>query len=161
MSWHYTLRSVDGHIAQHVKAKDVGWHAGNWYVNAKSIGLEHEGFAAQGAWYTEAMYRTSAKLVRYLALRLGIPLDRQHIIGHDNVPGTTAGHRRAACTGTRARTGTGRTTSTCCRRPFRSDRHAAQRAWSRSTRTSPTNQPAFTGCARRPACPARRAARPR
>lgn len=88
VSWHYTLRSVDGHIAQHVKAKDVGWHAGNWYVNAKSIGLEHEGFAAQGTWYTEALYRTSAKLVRHLALRLGIPLDRQHIIGHDNVPGT-------------------------------------------------------------------------
>jgi N-acetyl-anhydromuramyl-L-alanine amidase AmpD len=90
VSWHYSLRSVDGHIAQHVKTKDVGWHAGNWYVNAKSIGLEHEGFAAQGTWYTEAMYRTSAKLVRHLALRLGIPLDRQHIIGHDNVPGTTA-----------------------------------------------------------------------
>lgn len=88
VSWHYSLRSVDGHIAQHVKAKDVGWHAGNWYVNAKSIGLEHEGFAAQGTWYTEALYRTSAKLVRHLALRLGIPLDRKHIIGHDNVPGT-------------------------------------------------------------------------
>lgn len=87
VSWHYTLRSVDGHIAQHVKVKDVGWHAGNWYVNAKAIGLEHEGFAAQGTWYTEAMYRTSAKLVRHLALRLGIPLDRNHIIGHDNVPG--------------------------------------------------------------------------
>ncbi|MCM0674089.1 N-acetylmuramoyl-L-alanine amidase [Micromonospora phytophila] len=90
VSWHYSLRSVDGHIAQHVKTKDVGWHAGNWYVNAKSIGLEHEGFAAQGTWYTEAMYRTSAKLVRHLALRLGIPLDRQHIIGHDNIPGTVA-----------------------------------------------------------------------
>lgn len=89
VSWHYTLRSSDGHIAQHLKAKDVGWHAGNWYVNAKAIGLEHEGFAANGAWYTEAMYRTSAKLVRYLALRLNIPLDRQHIIGHDNVPGVT------------------------------------------------------------------------
>jgi N-acetylmuramoyl-L-alanine amidase len=89
LGWHYTLRSVDGHIAQHIKAKDVGWHAGNWYVNAKSIGIEHEGFAAQGTWYTEAMYRSSAKLVRYLALRLGIPLDRQHILGHDNVPGIT------------------------------------------------------------------------
>ncbi|MEV4753885.1 peptidoglycan recognition family protein [Micromonospora sp. NPDC049559] len=92
VSWNYTLRSVDGHIAQHVKAKDVAWHAGNWYVNAKSVGLEHEGFAAQGTWYTEAMYRSSAKLVRYLALRLGIPLDRQHIIGHDNVPGILPGN---------------------------------------------------------------------
>ncbi|MBE1486225.1 N-acetylmuramoyl-L-alanine amidase [Plantactinospora soyae] len=87
VSWQYTLRSADGHIAQHVKAKDVAWHAGNWYVNAKAIGLEHEGFAAQGTWYTEAMYRTSAKLVRHLADRYDIPLDRQHIIGHDNVPG--------------------------------------------------------------------------
>ncbi|NED51328.1 N-acetylmuramoyl-L-alanine amidase, partial [Micromonospora aurantiaca] len=90
LGWHYTLRSVDGYIAQHIKTKDVGWHAGNWYVNAKSIGLEHEGFAGQGTWYTEAMYRTSAKLVRHLALKLGIPMDRQHIIGHDNVPGITA-----------------------------------------------------------------------
>ncbi|MCG5214385.1 peptidoglycan recognition protein family protein [Streptosporangium soli] len=89
VSWHYTLRSQDGHIAQHVKTKDVGWHAGNWYVNAKSIGLEHEGFLAQGgSWYTEAMYRTSAKLVRHLAAKHRVPLDRAHIIGHDNVPGT-------------------------------------------------------------------------
>jgi N-acetyl-anhydromuramyl-L-alanine amidase AmpD len=88
VSWNYTLRSSDGHIAQHVKAKDVAWHAGNWYVNAKAIGLEHEGFAAQGTWFTEAMYRSSAKLVGYLAAKYRIPLDRQHILGHDNVPGT-------------------------------------------------------------------------
>ncbi len=89
VSWQYTLRSSDGHVAQHVKARDVAWHAGNWYINAKAIGLEHEGFAAQGTWYTEAMYRSSAKLVRYLAKRHHIPLDRDHILGHDNVPGTT------------------------------------------------------------------------
>ncbi|RST10426.1 N-acetylmuramoyl-L-alanine amidase [Streptomyces sp. WAC05374] len=90
VSWHYSLRSSDGHIAQHVPLKDVGWHAGNWYVNAKSVGLEHEGFlVSPDAWYTEAMYRTSARLVRYLAKRYGVPLDRQHILGHDNVPGPT------------------------------------------------------------------------
>ncbi|WP_432013449.1 N-acetylmuramoyl-L-alanine amidase [Streptomyces cucumeris] len=90
VSWQYTLRSADGHIAQHVPLKDVAWHAGNWYVNAKSIGLEHEGFlTAPDAWYTEAMYRASARLVRYLARRFDIPLDRQHILGHDTVPGTT------------------------------------------------------------------------
>lgn len=90
VSWNYTLRSTDGHIAQHVKARDVAWHAGNWYVNAKSIGLEHEGFLANpDAWYTEAMYRSSARLVKYLAKRYGIPLDRQHILGHDTVPGPT------------------------------------------------------------------------
>ncbi|MFE1288423.1 N-acetylmuramoyl-L-alanine amidase [Streptomyces sp. NPDC058751] len=91
VSWQYTLRSTDGHVAQHVKAKDVAWHAGNWYVNAKSIGLEHEGFlTAPDTWYTEEMYRASARLVRYLARKYDIPLDRQHIIGHDNVPGPTA-----------------------------------------------------------------------
>ncbi|MFK0170786.1 N-acetylmuramoyl-L-alanine amidase [Streptomyces sp. NPDC090306] len=90
VSWNYTLRSTDGLVAQHVKAKDVAWHAGNWYVNAKSIGLEHEGFlAAPDAWYTEAMYRSSARLVKYLSAKYGIPLDRQHILGHDNVPGPT------------------------------------------------------------------------
>ncbi|MET7389166.1 N-acetylmuramoyl-L-alanine amidase [Streptomyces sp. NPDC005529] len=90
VSWNYTLRSTDGHIAQHVKAKDVAWHAGNWYVNAKSIGLEHEGFlTSPDAWYTEEMYRASARLVRYLSAKYAIPLDRQHILGHDNVPGPT------------------------------------------------------------------------
>jgi hypothetical protein len=89
VSWQYTMRSSDGHIWQHVKAKDVAWHAGNWYVNMHSIGIEHEGFAAQGAtWYTEALYRNSAKLVAYLAAKNNIPLDRAHIIGHDQVPGT-------------------------------------------------------------------------
>ncbi|MFD3337181.1 N-acetylmuramoyl-L-alanine amidase [Streptomyces sp. NPDC058700] len=89
VSWHYSLRSADGHIANHLRAKDVGWHAGNWYVNSKAIGLEHEGFLAEGGqWYTEAMYRTSARLVRHLAKKYRIPLDRAHVIGHDNVPGT-------------------------------------------------------------------------
>ncbi|MEU8888460.1 N-acetylmuramoyl-L-alanine amidase [Streptomyces sp. NPDC048442] len=88
VSWQYTLRSSDGHIAQHVPLKDVAWHAGNWYTNAKSVGLEHEGFlTAPNAWYTEAMYRASARLVRHLAAKYDIPLDRLHVIGHDNVPG--------------------------------------------------------------------------
>ncbi|MEV0402820.1 peptidoglycan recognition family protein [Actinoallomurus sp. NPDC050550] len=89
LGWNYTVRSADGHVAQHLKAKDVGWQAGNWYINSKSIGIEHEGFLAQGGtWYTEAMYRSSSELVRYVAHRFHVPLDRAHILGHDNVPGT-------------------------------------------------------------------------
>lgn len=117
LAWHYSIRSADGHVDQHVRTKDVGWHAGNWYVNAKSVGIEHEGFLTDpGAWYTEAMYRASARLVRYLAGRYGIPLDRQHILGHDNVPGPTPRTSRG-CTPTPARTGTGRTTSSSWERP--------------------------------------------
>ncbi|MEV1177984.1 N-acetylmuramoyl-L-alanine amidase, partial [Nonomuraea sp. NPDC049784] len=89
-SWHYTIRSSDGHVAQHVPANDIAWHAGNWDVNTRSIGIEHEGYLAKGGtWYTEAMYRSSAKLVKYLAGKYDIPLNRAHILGHDNVPGTT------------------------------------------------------------------------
>jgi hypothetical protein len=90
LGWHYTIRSADGHVAQHINPKNVGFQAGNWYVNMHSIGIEHEGFAAAGAaWYTESMYRSSATLVRYLAREYGVPLNRAHIIGHDQVPGIT------------------------------------------------------------------------
>ncbi|MFJ5518607.1 N-acetylmuramoyl-L-alanine amidase [Streptomyces griseoluteus] len=90
VSWNYTIRSTDGLIAQHVKTKDVAWHAGNWDVNARSVGIEHEGFLTDpDAWYTEAMYRSSARLVKYLSRAYGVPLDRQHILGHENVPGPT------------------------------------------------------------------------
>jgi len=88
LGWHYTVRSSDGHVAQHVNPKNVGFHAGNWYVNMHSIGIEHEGFAATGAtWYTESMYESSAALVKHLATKYGVPLDRAHVIGHDQVPG--------------------------------------------------------------------------
>ncbi|UYM05301.1 N-acetylmuramoyl-L-alanine amidase [Solicola gregarius] len=90
-SWNYTIRSSDGHIAQHLKPKDVGWQAGNWYINAHSIGIEHEGKAGNGSWYTEALYRQSAQLVRYLTRKYDIPRDRGHILGHDTVPGTIPG----------------------------------------------------------------------
>ncbi len=91
LAWNYTIRSNDGHVAQHLDAKDVGWHAGNWYINMHSIGIEHEGKAGNGAWYTEAMYQNSAKLVRHLAKKYDIALDPAHIIGHDQIPGTVLG----------------------------------------------------------------------
>ena len=93
-STHYVIRSSDGHIAQMVENKNVGWHAGNWYVNGHAIGIEHEGYAIDGAtWYTESMYQASAALVRYLAARYNIPLDRAHIIGHDDIPGPTSAYQ--------------------------------------------------------------------
>ncbi|GAB3923302.1 amidase [Microlunatus endophyticus] len=91
LGWHYSIRSSDGQVAQHIATKNVGWHAGNWYINQHSIGVEQEGFAAQGAtWFSESLYRNSARLVRYLAQKWNIPLDRAHILGHDNVPGINA-----------------------------------------------------------------------
>jgi hypothetical protein len=84
---HYLVRSSDGLVTQLVQTRNVAWHAGNYYLNTHSVGIEHEGFAISGAsWYDESLYESSAALVRYLAGRFGVPLDRQHVIGHDDVP---------------------------------------------------------------------------
>nr|WP_053851818.1 N-acetylmuramoyl-L-alanine amidase [Streptomyces sp. NRRL B-24085] len=84
---HYVMSST-GAVTQMVPTKDIAFHAGNYSTNLHSIGIEHEGYAAHGAaWYTEAPYQATADLVKYLAERFDIPLDRQHIIGHDNVAG--------------------------------------------------------------------------
>ncbi|MGW2458023.1 N-acetylmuramoyl-L-alanine amidase [Streptomyces sp. NPDC001761] len=85
-SAHYVVRSSDGAVTQMVPTKNLGFHAGNYSTNLHSIGIEHEGYAAHGAtWYTQSEYRATAELVKYLAEHFDIPLDRQHIIGHDNV----------------------------------------------------------------------------
>ncbi|MCS0603854.1 N-acetylmuramoyl-L-alanine amidase [Streptomyces sp. LP11] len=90
-SAHYVIRSADGAVTQMVPTKDISFQAGNYSANMHSIGIEHEGYAAAGGtWYTQAEYETSADLVRYLAERFGIPLDRQHVLGHDNVPGPSS-----------------------------------------------------------------------
>jgi len=90
VSAHYVIRSSDGAVTQMVPTSGVAWHAGDWYMNMHSIGIEHEGYAALGgSWYTEAMYQSSANLVKYLAKKYDIPLDRDHILGHDNIPGLT------------------------------------------------------------------------
>lgn len=83
-SSHYLVRAADGQVTQLVRTTDVAWHAGNWTINSHSIGIEHEGVASGGG-FTEQEYRASATLVRYLAARYHIPLDRDHIIGHDEV----------------------------------------------------------------------------
>ena len=69
--------------------EDVGWHAGNREYNERSIGIEHEGTISDPENYTMAMIESSARLTRWLCETLNIPMDRNHIIGHVEVPGTT------------------------------------------------------------------------
>ncbi|MET8161944.1 N-acetylmuramoyl-L-alanine amidase [Sphaerisporangium sp. NPDC005289] len=89
VSAHYVVRSSDGAVTQMVREKDIAWHAGNWSYNTRSIGIEHEGYVTDASWYTDAMYRGSAALTRYICDKYGIPKDRAHIIGHSEVPGAT------------------------------------------------------------------------
>ncbi|MEU7313061.1 N-acetylmuramoyl-L-alanine amidase [Streptomyces sp. NPDC007083] len=87
VSAHYVVRSDDGHVAQMVREKNVAWHAGNWDYNTRSVGIEHEGWIDEPAWFTEAMYEASAALTADICRRHGIPLDRRNIFGHNEVPG--------------------------------------------------------------------------
>ncbi|NWF25162.1 N-acetylmuramoyl-L-alanine amidase [Streptomyces sp. PKU-EA00015] len=84
---HYVVRK-DGHVAQMIRELDVAYHAGNRSFNERSIGIEHEGFVDRPQDFTDAMYRASAKLTAGICARYGIPVDREHIIGHIEVPGT-------------------------------------------------------------------------
>ncbi|MFF8842083.1 N-acetylmuramoyl-L-alanine amidase [Streptomyces sp. NPDC015127] len=89
VSAHYVVRSADGHVAQCVRERDIAWHAGNWDYNTRSIGIEHEGWVDRPAYFTHAMYERSAALTAWVCDRYGIPKDREHIIGHREVPGAT------------------------------------------------------------------------
>lgn len=96
VSANYVIQSSTGAITEMVRPQNVAWAVGDWYYNTHSVSIEHEGFAAQGSvWYTQVMYKASAELVRYLAHRFAVPLDRQHIIGHDQVPGPTDAYTAA------------------------------------------------------------------
>ncbi|MFE1880650.1 N-acetylmuramoyl-L-alanine amidase [Streptomyces diastatochromogenes] len=84
---HYIVRK-DGRITQLIRELDVAFHAGNREYNERSVGIEHEGFVEDPSSFTEAMYAASARLTAAICGRYGIPVDREHVIGHVEVPGT-------------------------------------------------------------------------
>ncbi|MFF4844072.1 N-acetylmuramoyl-L-alanine amidase [Streptomyces collinus] len=84
---HYVVRR-DGRVTQLVRELDVAFHAGNRAYNERSVGIEHEGFVEDASSFTDAMYASSARLTAAICARYGIPADREHIVGHVEVPGT-------------------------------------------------------------------------
>ncbi|GGS13891.1 N-acetylmuramoyl-L-alanine amidase [Streptomyces humidus] len=84
---HYIV-GKDGRVTQMVRELDVAYHAGNRSYNERSVGIEHEGFVDRPKDFTDAMYAASARLAAAVCRRYGIPVDREHIIGHVEVPGT-------------------------------------------------------------------------
>jgi N-acetyl-anhydromuramyl-L-alanine amidase AmpD len=84
-SSHYVV-SRRGEIVQLVHESDIAWHAGNWSVNARSIGIEHEGVTDDPAGFPLAEYRASARLAAHIARSTLMPIDRRHFIGHAEVP---------------------------------------------------------------------------
>ncbi|MFJ7151641.1 N-acetylmuramoyl-L-alanine amidase [Streptomyces sp. NPDC100445] len=84
---HYVVRR-DGRVTQLVRELDVAFHAGDRGYNERSVGIEHEGFVADASSFTDALYAASARLTAAVCRRYGIPVDREHIVGHVEVPGT-------------------------------------------------------------------------
>jgi hypothetical protein len=78
--------SRDGAVTQMVPDDRVAWHAGNAAVNLRSIGIEHEGYTLVPGTFTDAEYRASARLVASLLRHYVLPIDRRHVIGHNEVP---------------------------------------------------------------------------
>ncbi|TDD46264.1 amidase [Nonomuraea terrae] len=89
VSAHYVIKSSNGAVTQMVRDKDVAWHAGNSTYNNRSIGIELEGYVSDASWFTDAMYRSAAALVRHLCDKYAIPKTRTGIMGHNEVPGAT------------------------------------------------------------------------
>ncbi|MGW3602801.1 N-acetylmuramoyl-L-alanine amidase [Micromonospora sp. NPDC005161] len=85
VSAHYVVKSSNGEITQMVREGDTAYHARS--ANPYSVGIEHEGFVDNPAWFTDAMYRSSAALTRYLCDRYGLPKNRNAIKGHNEMPG--------------------------------------------------------------------------
>ena len=83
-SAHYLVKAWDGGIIQFVAESDTAYHARS--ANPYTIGIEHEFDWRYGIWHTEAQYRASAQLVCAIAHRYNIPLDRNHIVGHNELP---------------------------------------------------------------------------
>ncbi len=80
-SAHYIFRSSDGYLVQLVREQYAAWHAVCW--NRYMFGTEHEGYVANPAFFTDTMYLNSAALFRHLCLTYNIPMNLNHIIGHD------------------------------------------------------------------------------
>ena len=80
-SAHYFV-DKDGTYYQSVSEADTAWHAGDWGMNCRSIGIE---VVSAGAEYTDAQKETLRYLVRGIMARRGIKASR--VIRHYDVTG--------------------------------------------------------------------------
>lgn len=95
-SSHYCVKE-NGDVVQFVEEADTAWHAGlvrnptSELVKARAgtnpnlftIGIEHEGFGSGGI--AEAQYRATADLVKDICSRWSIPINRTHILRHQEI----------------------------------------------------------------------------
>ncbi len=85
------LVNRDGSVWQFVADADTAYHCGNQSYNRASIGIELEGWAEGSpledySWQTSQQWQSLEALVTCLHGAYAIPLDRAHLIGHNQVP---------------------------------------------------------------------------
>lgn len=75
VSAHYGVR-IDGALWQWVDERDGAYHAGNYDVNLRSLGIEHEDGGDYEGVRPDELYGTSALLVAELCRKYGVPCVR-------------------------------------------------------------------------------------
>ena len=88
-SAHYGVLK-NGDIWHWVDEDNTAYHAGNYPMNQRSVGIEHEDNGMVNGIYDDgprpdALYTTSANLVRDICKFYNIPIDRIHILKHSEV----------------------------------------------------------------------------
>lgn len=88
VSAHFTYNNSSGYCYQSVREKDLGWHAGNWTYNTRSVGIEHGGYVhlndTATVCYNESALETKSCIIYYSVLH-----NRSRIVGHSEVPGAS------------------------------------------------------------------------
>jgi hypothetical protein len=84
-SAHYVV-GAGGAVTQTVLLRDAAWHTGDPALDARSVGITVEAGAGATA------YASVGRLLRQLADR-GLAVDRQHVLGADEVAGSPVGLR--------------------------------------------------------------------
>ena len=87
-SAHYVI-ALDGRICPCVPEEQAAWHAGNKAVNLRSIGIELEGHTETLHVPAEQMLALGDLVCDIRRRHPDIGLDRDHLIGHCEVPDPT------------------------------------------------------------------------
>lgn len=73
-------------VHQYVQVSDTAHHAGNWSMNLRSVGIEHEG--GPNLPISDETYATSAQLIADLCKQFSVPVDTAHILLHKEIVAT-------------------------------------------------------------------------
>lgn len=91
VSAHYGI-DLDGSLLAFLEEYWTAYHAGNYAMNQRSIGIEHIDNGKYNDPRPDALYETSAKLVADICKFYDIPCDRKHILKHNEITATGCPH---------------------------------------------------------------------